>query len=393
MTMSSPPDGTWSPKCARQCQSDRAIVLGAEGDREPVADICERDETVDLMVAIGPARGDMQRQIDLRRREFIERRHGRRAGSPAGRLRPLVAGRAGQFAAHGRRGPATWGGARRPAGPPSARGRGQPRPWRAAWKRLQAILELIRDLGQRLRVGTAVASMRPLEGGLEPAPDPPVGIAQMVVDGCIGRLQRHGTLQFAHGILVTAKSVVGPAEAVDDVAVLGTGGHGGAHHAERLVETSRRGRSSNSRDSSSTTGCSGFHLQCLAEVLLRRGPLAGPLAGDAAVIVKRPEGRGHLVERIDRNGVDLRRVGEPLLGRDRRCRERARCPRPSGRSERDRRAATSPPRSASVRQGSALPGSARCGASARPAGSRDRPRLPPRSGACISCTAPSAMAE
>jgi hypothetical protein len=47
------------------------------------------------------------------------------------------------------------------------------------------------DLNEILRLGVEVARMRPLEARLEHASDPPIGIAEMIVDGRMPARGRH----------------------------------------------------------------------------------------------------------------------------------------------------------------------------------------------------------
>src|SRR5262245_41170327 len=62
--------------------------------------------------------------------------------------------------------------------------------------------------------------MGPLESGLQHAANPPIRIAEMIVDRWIFRLELNRTLELFGRFLVIAESVVGPAERVDDVAVV-----------------------------------------------------------------------------------------------------------------------------------------------------------------------------
>ena len=88
-----------------------------------------------------------------------------------------------------------------------------------AFERRQAFGELLLDARQHVLVGLHVARMRPLERRLEPAAGAPVGVAQMVVEHRIVRLQRHRALELAHRVVELAEPVIGPAQRIDDVAV------------------------------------------------------------------------------------------------------------------------------------------------------------------------------
>ena len=63
--------------------------------------------------------------------------------------------------------------------------------------------------------------MVPLELRVELAPDPPIGVAEMVVDDGIAGLELDGALQQLHRLVVMAELVMRPAEQIDDIAVLG----------------------------------------------------------------------------------------------------------------------------------------------------------------------------
>ena len=54
---------------------------------------------------------------------------------------------------------------------------------------------------------------------LEAGARAPIGVAEVVVDGRVAGLQLDGLLQLAHGLVVAAEAVIGPAQAVDDHAV------------------------------------------------------------------------------------------------------------------------------------------------------------------------------
>ena len=62
--------------------------------------------------------------------------------------------------------------------------------------------------------------MRPLERGLQRAADLPVGVAEMIVDGRILGLELDRALEMLHRLVVIADAVIGPAERIDDVAVV-----------------------------------------------------------------------------------------------------------------------------------------------------------------------------
>ncbi len=78
--------------------------------------------------------------------------------------------------------------------------------------------------------------MVPLEMRLELAADAPIGVAEMIVDDRIGRLQIDRFLQFAHRVVIAPEPVIGPAKTVDDIAVALPQIDGAAQHLEGLVE-------------------------------------------------------------------------------------------------------------------------------------------------------------
>src|SRR5690606_5127461 len=61
----------------------------------------------------------------------------------------------------------------------------------------------------------------PLETRLELATCRPVGIAQMIVEFGVVGPQQHGALQGLHGLIDAAELVEGPAQRIDDIAILG----------------------------------------------------------------------------------------------------------------------------------------------------------------------------
>src|SRR5258708_12446933 len=78
--------------------------------------------------------------------------------------------------------------------------------------------------------------MRPLEARLQPASDPQIGIAEMIVDGWILGLELDGLLELLDRLLHVAEPVIGPAEGVDDVTVVGALLDRALDHAHALVE-------------------------------------------------------------------------------------------------------------------------------------------------------------
>src|SRR5229473_4776635 len=62
----------------------------------------------------------------------------------------------------------------------------------------QTVFDLGLDLRQVLRLGLQVAGMGPLELGFQRAADAPIGIAEVVVDGRVFRLEIDRTLEILY---------------------------------------------------------------------------------------------------------------------------------------------------------------------------------------------------
>ncbi len=130
--------------------------------------------------------------------------------------------------------------------------------------------------------------MVPLELRFELAADAPIGVAEVIVDRRIRRLQADRPLEFADGLVIVAKPEVSPAEAVDDIAVLRPQRDGAAQHLEALVEM----------DALVDPGIAeivqhqrlvGIDRQGLLEVVLRFWPLLVALVGDASEVKQSPK--------------------------------------------------------------------------------------------------------
>jgi hypothetical protein len=87
------------------------------------------------------------------------------------------------------------------------------------WIVVESMLDLVENPRQILWVGAKIARVIPLEMGFEFAPDPPISVAKVVVDHRIGGFEIDRPLKLFHRLVVAAKLVVGPAQAVDDVAI------------------------------------------------------------------------------------------------------------------------------------------------------------------------------
>src|SRR3954451_10284832 len=100
----------------------------------------------------------------------------------------------------------------------------------------QTGFELFLDLDELIRLGLEIARVRPLETCLELAADLPIGIAEMIVDGGIFRLELDRVFEVLDRLLVVADAEIGPSERVDDVAVIGALLDRTLNHLHAVVE-------------------------------------------------------------------------------------------------------------------------------------------------------------
>ena len=98
------------------------------------------------------------------------------------------------------------------------------------------MLQLFFKLGLVVGFRPKRKRMAPLEMRVELAPDLPIGVAQMGIDGGIARHQQYGILESLGRIGITPKPLISPADAVDDVTVEGAQRAGFFQHRERLRE-------------------------------------------------------------------------------------------------------------------------------------------------------------
>src|SRR5262245_9864337 len=85
--------------------------------------------------------------------------------------------------------------------------------------RVKPELQLALDDFLLLGVDVERNRMLPLEARIDPAADPPIGIAQMIVDIGRGGSKLNRFLERARGFLIPAEPVIGPADRIRDVAV------------------------------------------------------------------------------------------------------------------------------------------------------------------------------
>src|SRR6266849_8934994 len=167
---------------------------------------------------------------------------------------------------------------------------------------LEADIELLFDFRQLILLGLEIPRVRPLEFGLQHAIDLPINVAKVIVDGRIDRLEFDRALEVLHRLLVIAKPVVGPAERIDDVAVIGPLVDRALDHTHALIEM----------DALIDPGITQIiehvrlvrkQFERLLEVELRLRPLLGALEADAAEIVGRPVRLGRLCNQANRLSV------------------------------------------------------------------------------------------
>src|SRR5499427_2354062 len=152
---------------------------------------------------------------------------------------------------------------------------------------LEADLELLFDFRQLIVLGLEVSRMGPLELCFQHAIDFPVYVTQVVVDGRVDRLEFDRALQVLHRLFVIAKPVVGPAQRVDDVAVIGPLLDRSLDHAHALVEMDALVDPRITKIVEHVR-LVGKQLQRPLEIGFRLRPLLAALETDAAEVVNRP---------------------------------------------------------------------------------------------------------
>ena len=71
------------------------------------------------------------------------------------------------------------------------------------------------------RFGIEAQRPFPLEARFGVAPDPPIGIAKMLVDGRVLGLERNRALQLDHGLDIFLGAILDPPQAVGDKTIVG----------------------------------------------------------------------------------------------------------------------------------------------------------------------------
>ena len=176
---------------------------------------------------------------------------------------------------------------------------------------VETMFDLVEDFDLILWVGVEIARVIPLEMRFEFAPDPPIGIAKVVVDHGIGGFEVDRPLELLHRLVVAAKLVIGPAKTVDDIAIRRMQLDRFVQHGEGFVEISFLIDPAIA-EIIQNKGLVRVDHQRMLEIGLGLRPLLVALVGDAAEIIERPIGLlGFLVDRL-RVGLD--RIGILLMG-------------------------------------------------------------------------------
>src|SRR5262249_35973088 len=167
------------------------------------------------------------------------------------------------------------------------------------------------NLNEIVVLGLEVARMGPLEARLELASDPPIGIAEMIIDGRILGLELNRTLELLDGLLDVAEPVIGPAEGVDDVTIVGARRDRALDHAHAGVEIDAL-VDPRIAEIVEHVRLIGKELERLLEIGLRARPLLGAFEADAAEIIDHPVRLLGLADGVDALGIDVRTFRELL---------------------------------------------------------------------------------
>src|SRR5690606_16385168 len=141
-----------------------------------------------------------------------------------------------------------------------------------------------RDIGL---LGFEVQRSLPLEASLLPSPDFPVGVAEMVVDHRVGRIELDRPLQMLDRLLIVAEPVEHPAQAIDDVAILRPEVDRAPQHVEGAVIVLAL-LDPGIGEIVHHVRMLGLELQRLQEIRLGQLPTAAALMCDAAEVKDRP---------------------------------------------------------------------------------------------------------
>src|SRR5579871_330981 len=100
----------------------------------------------------------------------------------------------------------------------------------------QSGFDLLQNCWEVFGLGIAVAGVVPLETRFVPTVDPPVSVAEMIVEYRVGRLEADRLLKRVGSLIVLPQLKMSPAEAVDDVAVIRLEFDRALQHAERFAQ-------------------------------------------------------------------------------------------------------------------------------------------------------------
>jgi hypothetical protein len=126
----------------------------------------------------------------------------------------------------------------------------------------------------------------------------------MVVDLGIVGAERRRLFELGDGIGIAAEAIIGPAEAVDDVTVVGRGLHRLLDHAQRALQVHAfvdPGIAEVVED----LRLVGVEVEGLEEILLGQRELVRPLVGDATDVIEAPVGRGSAAGDTERLGIGI----------------------------------------------------------------------------------------
>ena len=160
------------PERLREGTGQRDVEALRRRDLQRIGERGEGDEAVQRMIAVGAAAGHVKVEVELGRRLDADHRR------PLIRL--VVRLRSGGESVH----------------------------------------ELAPDLAGELVLGPEREHPQPLEAGLVQPAHLPVGVAQMIVDDRIARLQLDRLFELVDRLLIVTQPVRRPAQAVDDIAVV-----------------------------------------------------------------------------------------------------------------------------------------------------------------------------
>ena len=151
----------------------------------------------------------------------------------------------------------------------------------------QPVLDLVENAGHVVRIGAEVARVVPLELRLQLAADTPVGVAEVIVDHRVRRLEVDGLFQLVDRFVVAAEAIISPAQTVHDIAVAALQIDRPTQHAEGLVEIDAL-VDPGIAEVIQHQGLIRVELQRLLEIVFGARPILAAFIGDAAIIIQQP---------------------------------------------------------------------------------------------------------